>query len=170
MTIWDIDTEDHLIQGLNSYRQSQGLQALAKNGNADCFADKVANRIQDRPCNRSSNTMASSTDFPDLVRDCNIDMNTTRDAVILPVCVPDMTQTLVLTNYTQTTYSRYLNNTRFTGVGTGHQDNWMVVVLSTTTPGGSFAEAANTAISVLNVGLGQYLMPLLLGLVVVLAN
>lgn len=68
-----------------------------------------------------------------------MDVNATREGMVLPVCVPHRVSTLVLTNYTQSQNSRYLNDTKFTGVGVGAEDDWTVLVLTTSTPGGSFA-------------------------------
>ncbi|KAL3516106.1 hypothetical protein ACH5RR_023008 [Cinchona calisaya] len=115
---------------------------------AGCLADEIADEIQDRPCPLAGNTTISPgihpqlNDYPDLVKKCKIDINTTREGVILPVCVPKRVATLVLTNYTQSLYSGYLNSSKYTGVGIGLEDDWTVLVLATNTIGGSFASAA----------------------------
>ncbi|KAG5541386.1 hypothetical protein RHGRI_021278 [Rhododendron griersonianum] len=44
------DEEDNLLQGLNSYRNSVSLPALAKNDKAECLADEVADELGDKPC------------------------------------------------------------------------------------------------------------------------
>lgn len=79
----------------------------------------------------------------------------------MPSCVPNLERTLLLTNYTQSQYSRFLNDSKFTGVGFGTEDNWMVVVLTTNTPGGSFTPAtgdgSNGASFVPGIGLMHWL-------------
>ncbi|KAJ6359807.1 hypothetical protein OIU77_003918 [Salix suchowensis] len=67
----------------------------------------------------------------------------TTEGVVLPACAPHLAPTLLLTNYTRTTYSKYINDSRFTGAGLGHEDDWMVVVLTTSTTGGDFAGATS---------------------------
>ena len=145
------EDEDNLLQGFNSNRQSQGLAPLVKNGKADCLANEIADAMEDQTCTTFATgakvVPASQTQIPDyqkFLKKCNIDPNTTSDGVILPVCVPDLVPTLLLTNYTHTSYSKYLNNSKFTGAGLGSEDDWMVVVLTTGTPTGSFSAAAAT--------------------------
>lgn len=70
----------------------------------------------------------------------------------MPACVPNLVPSLVLANFTESQYSDFLNDTKFTGAGIGSEDNW-VVVLCTNTPGGSFAAADNSVGLVSKVGL-----------------
>ena len=81
--------------------------------------------------------------------------------MILPVCVPKLVPTLVLTNYTHSSYAKHLNNSKYTGVGVGSEDDWMVVVLSTSTPTGSFSKAVSL---VSQMGFGHYLISFVLEL------
>ncbi|KAK6118569.1 hypothetical protein DH2020_047682 [Rehmannia glutinosa] len=139
------DEEDHLLQGINSFRQSSNVAPLAKHDKADCVADQIADQLEDQHC--ASNTAPPTqsqliSNYPDVLKKCKIDVNTTRDGMILPVCVPGRVATLVLTNYTQSQNSRYLNASRFTGAGIGTEDDWTVLVLTTSTTGGSFASRA----------------------------
>ncbi|KAA8536879.1 hypothetical protein F0562_029357 [Nyssa sinensis] len=169
----DEDEEDHILQGINSYRTSLNLPALAKNDKAGCLADEIADKLEDEPCPRPvgasalAGTEAQAADYPDILKKCKIDINSTRDGVILPVCVPKRVSTLVLTNYTQSPYARYVNNSKYTGAGIGTEDDWTVLVLATNTPGGSFVSAAGL---VWMVGMGHFLLSLLLGLCLVLVN
>ncbi|KAG6750519.1 hypothetical protein POTOM_045015 [Populus tomentosa] len=94
--------EDDLLQGLSSYRLSLTLPALAKNKNAGCLADKIADKLEDQPCTVVSPVQIES--YPDLLSECGIDVNHTTE-------------------------------------GLDHEDDWMVVVLTTSTPGGDFAGA-----------------------------
>lgn len=169
------DDEDNLLQGLNSYRQSLNLPALTKNGKADCLADEIADQIEDRPCTTITSTSnivpttpAQITDYPKLLKKCKIDVNTTTDGAIMPVCVHKLVPTVVLTNYTRSQYAKQLNNSKYTGVGLGSEDDWMVVILTTSTQTGSFAGAAVSWVS--KVALVHYLVPILLGLSLFLAS
>ncbi|KAJ0014958.1 hypothetical protein Pint_19900 [Pistacia integerrima] len=162
------EDEDNLLQGINSYRTSLNLQALTKNDKAGCLADEIANDLEDQPC--SSNTTAStpqSANYNNNIRKCKIDPNTATDGVVLPVCVPKLVPTLVLTNYTHTPHARYLNNSKYTGVGVGSGDDWMVMVLSGNTVAGSFASEATSLVSKMGLGHPSW-MALLLGLLLYL--
>ncbi|CAH1419727.1 unnamed protein product [Lactuca virosa] len=142
------DEKDNLLQGINSFRQSRNLAALTKNENAGCVADEIAEALEKKPCSTmaGASTVTSTrpqyADYPSVIKKCNLDSNTTADGVILPVCVPKRVPTLVLTNYTQSSYASYLNNSRYTGIGLGKEDDWMVVVLTTNTPAGTFSNMA----------------------------
>ncbi|KAL1188135.1 putative GPI-anchored protein [Cardamine amara subsp. amara] len=153
--------EDNLLQGLNSYRNTQRVPPFAKNDKANCVADEIANKLEDQPC---TNQTAASTvtpgsvpprlsNYQEILSECKVDPNTTRDGLILPVCIPNRIPTLALTNYTQTGYARYLNDSRYVGAGVGSEKEWMVVVLTTSTPGGSFVAGEATSVRVM-AGLG----------------
>ncbi|KAK4424664.1 putative GPI-anchored protein [Sesamum alatum] len=160
--VYSDDEEDHLLQGINSFRQSANAPVLAKHDKANCVADEIADQLEDKHCASNTAPPAQSqliSNYPSVLKKCKIDVNTTRDGMILPVCVPHRVATLVLTNYTQSQNSRYLNDSRFTGAGIGTEDDWTVLVLTTNTPGGSFASGAGrVTIS----GLSQYLPALFL--------
>ncbi|OVA05756.1 hypothetical protein BVC80_9037g5 [Macleaya cordata] len=169
------DKEDNLLQGINSYRASLNLAALTKNDNADCLADEVADQLKSQPC---SNTTGSFTvpgtespfpNYPDLLAHCHLNITDTKDGVIMPVCVPNLDRTLVLSNFTQSQYNEYINNTKYTGVGIGSEDDWIVVVLSTNKPGGSFTRATSAAL-LPKAGLTFHLISLFLGFFLVLLS
>ncbi|OIV95011.1 hypothetical protein TanjilG_22208 [Lupinus angustifolius] len=61
----------------------------------------------------------------------------------MPACVPGLTPTIVLSNFTKSLYSANLNDSKYTGIGIGKEDNWIVVVLTTNTSQGSFSPATN---------------------------
>ena len=80
----------------------------------------------------------------------------------MPVCVRKAVATLVLTNYTNSPhYAKFLNDSMYTGVGVGTEDDWTVVVLATSTRTGSFANAANSLVS--RVATVHYLFSFMLG-------
>lgn len=135
------DEKDRLLQGINSYRQSKSLAPLQKHDKAGCLAEEIAEKLEDRPCPTGGTPMPPPqlATYRDQVDKCKIDINTTADGVVLPVCVPKRVSTLVLTNYTQSSHARYLNSSRYNGVGVGMEEDWTVLVLTTNTPGGTFA-------------------------------
>nr|XP_043634250.1 uncharacterized GPI-anchored protein At3g06035-like [Erigeron canadensis] len=139
------DEEDNLLQGINSFRQSRNLAALTKNDNANCVADEIAEALEHKACSSMAgpsiitSTQPRYADYSEIVKKCDIDINTTADGVILPVCVPKRVPTLVLTNYTQSSYASYLNNSRYSEVGIGKEEDWVVMVLTANTPAGTFS-------------------------------
>lgn len=148
--IYCADKEDDLLQGINSYRKSLSLPALSKNKKADCVADEIADQLEDQPCTATtsgayitSGTQTQLTNYPKPLKKCKVDPSTTSDGVVLPVCVPHLVPTLVLTNYTRSRYAKYVNDSKFTGAGIGSEDDWMVLVLSSNKPTGSFSSAVS---------------------------
>ncbi|KAB5537598.1 hypothetical protein DKX38_015131 [Salix brachista] len=145
------DEEDGLLRSINSYRTSLNRTVLTKNDNAECLAGEIADQFKNQPCTNStgSNTVpGTETQFPNyptLLANCHLNVSNTRDGAVLPACVPNLDPSLVLTNFTQTQYSVNLNDSKFTGAGIGSDGNWIVVVLTTNTPEGSFvtSEADN---------------------------
>ncbi|KAI4301808.1 hypothetical protein L6164_035052 [Bauhinia variegata] len=147
------DEKDSVLKGIDSYRQTLNLPVLNKVEKASCLADEIAEDLEDEPCenvNRYAPDVAGGNlrfpNFEKRVDKCDIDVNTTTDGVILPVCVPKLVPTVVLSNYTHSDrYARYLNNTKYTGIGLGSEDDWMVIVLTSNTPPGSFSAPASAA-------------------------
>ncbi|XP_011023590.1 PREDICTED: uncharacterized GPI-anchored protein At5g19250 [Populus euphratica] len=93
------DEEDDLLQGLNSYRLSLTLPA--------CLADKIADKLEDQPCTAArAASPVQIESYPDILSECGIDVNHTTEGVVLPACGPHLVPTLLLTNYTRTTYSK----------------------------------------------------------------
>ncbi|KAJ8573732.1 hypothetical protein K7X08_010243 [Anisodus acutangulus] len=138
------DEEDNLLKGINSYRTSLNLTTLSENDKAKCLADEIADQFKDQPCTHTTgvNTVPGTepqfSDYPKLLSKCKLNATTTRDGMIMPACVPNLVADLVLSNYTKSQYSNYLNDTKFSGVGIGSDNNWVVVVLTTSNPEGSF--------------------------------
>lgn len=141
------DAKDQLLNGINRYRTSLNLSALAENENADCLADEMANQFKNQDC---SNTTGADTvpgteeqfsNYPQLLDHCHLNISVTRGGVIMPACVPNLETSLVLSNFTQSQYSQYLNDSLYIGAGIASEDNWIVVVLTANTPNGSFSPA-----------------------------
>lgn len=82
----------------------------------------------------------------------------------MPACVPGLDPSLVLANFTQSLYSSNLNDTKYTGIGVGSEGNWIVTVLTTNTPEGSFVPASqNDANLISKISNVYYSMLLLVG-------
>ncbi len=165
-----IDEEDSLFEGLNGYRQSLNLPNFTDNNNAACLAEKIADQLQDQPCENAYDysstpgTKPNFTNIDKLLDKCDINENNTIDGVILPVCVPKLDTILVLSNYTNSLYAKYLNDSSYSGAGIGSEDDWMVVILSTNTSTGSFSGAASL---LANISMGNYMVAFLFGLLIV---
>lgn len=71
----------------------------------------------------------------------------------MPACVPNLVPNLVLTNFTQSQYNDNLNDTKYTGVGIGSDGDWIVVVLTTGRPEGSYSPATGAASVASKIGL-----------------
>lgn len=123
---------------------------MTKNDKADCLADEIAEDMDVHPCSGAdgfsgnpSDTVLRIVNFHKLTKKCDIDVNTTMDGVILPVCVPNLASDLVLNNFTKTQYTKFINDSKYTGAGIGSEDEWIVVVLSTDEASGSFSGATS---------------------------
>ncbi|XP_047339446.1 uncharacterized GPI-anchored protein At3g06035-like [Impatiens glandulifera] len=132
--------EDDVLQGINNYRQSLQLPELTKNKKAGCLADEIADQMDKKPCPSIVTITGQSplSTYSTLVNKCKIEPSSATDGIVLPVCVPKLTSTLVLSNYTRSPFARYLNDSKYTGAGMGSKDDWMIMVLTTNTQSGSF--------------------------------
>lgn len=87
----------------------------------------------------------------------------------MPACVPNLVPSLVLSNFTGSLYSDSLNDTKYTGIGIGSEDNWIVVVLTTNTPAGNFAPYSSSGANLISkMGLIHCSMLVLVGIVFLL--
>ncbi|XP_004496769.1 uncharacterized GPI-anchored protein At3g06035-like [Cicer arietinum] len=152
----DDDEKDNLYQGINKYRSSLNLKALTKNKNADCLADKIADQFKNQLCTNTTgaNTVPGTepqfSNYPNLLAKCQLAISDTRDGTVMPACVPGLASSLVLANFTKSLYSENLNDTKYTGIGIGSEDNWIVVVLTTDTPTGNFAPYSSNAANLIS--------------------
>lgn len=163
------DEEDLLFSDLNTYRTSLNLTTLNKNENAECLADEIADQFKNKPCTNDTGsftvpgTEPNFPNFPQILAKCHLNVSDTRDGSIMPACVPRLESSLVLTNFTKSQYSLSLNDSKFTGIGIGTEDDWIVVVLTTSTPEGSYSTATTTKQDYSNgftfcIGLVNYLL------------
>lgn len=156
------DTSEELLKGINVYRTSLNLSTLTENSKAACLADQIAENFKGQPCSNStgSNTVPGTEEqFPnylDFLQHCKLNATVTQDAAIMPACVPNLDPGMVLTNYTKSQYSGKLNDSSFVGAGIADEGDWVVVVFSTNTSTGDFADATSddSAASGLVIGVG----------------
>ncbi|KAL8159540.1 hypothetical protein V2J09_001077 [Rumex salicifolius] len=146
-----LSRDDDLLNGLNNYRGTHNLPDLSETPGASCLAQGIATQFQDSQACFSLPTMGSysisaGSDNPirgyyRLLGDCNLDIENTKDGVIMPACIGDVNAdiTYVVSNFTETGYTQYLRNADYTGVGIGSEGNWVVVILGTDEDGGSFS-------------------------------
>ncbi|KAL5566101.1 hypothetical protein UlMin_029265 [Ulmus minor] len=143
--------EDAFLDTINYYRQSQKVSALTKNEKAGCLAEEFAEELDDKSCSTAydfakdpAHSVPKAVDYEELLKSCDIDLNTTKDGIILPMCIPRIVASIVLNNYTNSVYGKHLNDSKYTGAGVGSQDDWIVVVLSTNKQSGSFSGAVSS--------------------------
>ncbi|RVX19024.1 putative GPI-anchored protein [Vitis vinifera] len=82
--------DDDLLQGLNSYRTARNLSTLVKNDKAECLAEELAGELEHQPCTAAvpATPQLQLANYPSILKKCKIDINYTRDGVIMQVCVP----------------------------------------------------------------------------------
>ncbi|KAJ7977987.1 Glycoprotein membrane GPI-anchored protein [Quillaja saponaria] len=167
--------EDKLLEEINSYRQSLNLPPLNEIDKANCVADEIADELEDLSCENVKDYYpvpgSNKPKFPNfrkILKHCGVGINTTIDGVIMPACVPNLDPTAVLANYTHShLYTKYLNDSKYSGAGVGSEDDWIIVILSTNTSTGSFSGAASL---VSDIGRSHCMVTFLLGLLIVLMS
>ncbi|TVU37515.1 hypothetical protein EJB05_10831 [Eragrostis curvula] len=137
-----------LLKGINSYRSSQKVPALSENKNAACLAEQLAKQFKGQQCTNSTgaNTVIGTEqqfpDYPKYLDRCHLNASVTEDGQVMPACVQGLSPfDVVLTNYTKSQYNRFLNDSKYSGVGIANEGDWVVVVLSTSTDSGDYSPA-----------------------------
>ncbi|KAK9146710.1 hypothetical protein Sjap_006613 [Stephania japonica] len=133
---------DKLLNRINDFRTSLNIPTLDKHDRADCLADEIADQFEHQACKPISPTGPETqfSNYQKQLSECKLDLNTTRDGALMVACVPHGVE-VALFNFTQSQFVQYLNNSKYTGAGVGTEDDWVVVVLTTNTPGGTFAKS-----------------------------
>lgn len=115
------------------------------------MAKKIAKDLEDYKCNATNgvNTPVSTQQSfatDKILSECKILAESTKEGVILSVCVPDLVPSLVFTNFTYTyKYTKFLKSANYTGAGLGCAEDWMVLVLTTNTTGGNFTPTSGAS-------------------------
>ena len=158
------------MEDIDNYRTS--LTTLNSVNKADCLPNEITDNLEDQPCENVDDyfsppgNKSNSPNMPKLAKKCDININTTTDGVIMPVCVPNLDRNAVLSNYTKSNrYAKYVNSSKYTMVGVGSENDWMVLILSTNTSTGSFS-AASSLLAV--AWKGQCLLTMLFGSLILL--
>ncbi|KAL2325496.1 hypothetical protein Fmac_024554 [Flemingia macrophylla] len=150
--VWFVcaDDEEDLLKYINIYRTTLNLPALEENGNADCLAEDIAEHLRKKKCQDfgdyypAPGSNSKIPNFQKSVDKCKIDANTTKDGVIMPLCVPGLDSDDLFSNYTKSNrYTKYLNSSKYKIAGVGSEENWMVLILSTNSSSGSFSSATS---------------------------
>lgn len=136
---------------MNSYRRSVELTPMNRNSKADCLVKQIAWDFDDQsPLSifTSGSTIAPSNltqlpNLPDYLSKCKIDLNHTKNGLILPLYIPSLALNLVLHECTYSQMAKYLSKPEFTSVGIGYYDQWAVFAFATKSPAGSFSSAVN---------------------------
>ncbi|KAL5138765.1 putative GPI-anchored protein [Glycine soja] len=154
--------EEDLLHDINVYRKVLNLAVLDENEKASCLAEEIAEDLENTKCEdfRDYYPLPSYTSripsFQKSVNKCKININTTKDGVIMPVCVPKLDSDALFSNYTKSNrFSKYLNNSKYKIAGIGSEDDWMVLIISTNTSSGDFSSATSLLSGALK---GHYLM------------
>ncbi|XP_059440080.1 uncharacterized GPI-anchored protein At3g06035-like [Corylus avellana] len=162
------DEEDKLLQDINGYRHSLKLPNFTENGKAACLADKIADDLKDKPCDKKAHGYSSFAgsepkfaNFEKQLDKCDINFNTTEDGAILVACGPKIDSPEVLHNYTKTEYAKYINDSNYTGAGVGSKHGWVVVILSTDTSDGTFSGAVSLVPNIIS--MANFMVALLFG-------
>ncbi|XP_022965902.1 uncharacterized GPI-anchored protein At5g19250-like isoform X3 [Cucurbita maxima] len=143
--------EDVLFQAMNSYRKSIKLTPMNKNSKADCLVKQIAWDFDDQsPLSifLSGSTIAPSNfsqlpSLPDYLSKCKIELNHTKNGLILPLHIPTLALNLVLHECTNSQTAKYWSKPEFTSVGIGSYEQWVVFAFATDSPPGSFSSAVN---------------------------
>ncbi|RHN80763.1 hypothetical protein MtrunA17_Chr1g0191781 [Medicago truncatula] len=143
------DPDDDLLHDINTYRKALNLPILEKNYKASCLANRIAYDLEDKHCEYFHDFHPLPGINPEIpnfqrsVKKCDININTTRDGVVMPVCVPEiMHENDLFSNYTKNSrFTPYLNNSKYTLAGVGHDLDKMVLIIGTNTASGDFSSA-----------------------------
>ncbi|XP_022938135.1 uncharacterized GPI-anchored protein At3g06035-like isoform X2 [Cucurbita pepo subsp. pepo] len=142
----EVDLEE-LFKGFNIYKNSQSQLYLNKNSKAQCIAEQIAKKLYNQlPCSRTidGDALLPSNQsqlplFTHYSRKCQVNLNHTLDAVILPIYVPNSEAELVLAGCKHSQASKYLGNTTYTRVGLAKNKDCLVIALGTDALGGSYS-------------------------------
>jgi hypothetical protein len=142
-------TKYDMLHGINTYRKTLNLPILEESYKASCLAMKIAYDLEDKHCEDFHDFYplpginSKIPNFQRSVKKCDININTTRDGIIMPVCVSKMREADLISSYTKNSrFTPYLNNSKYTIAGVGHDLDKMVLIIGTNTASGDFSSAS----------------------------
>jgi len=104
------DNENDLLHDINTYRKVQNLPILEENYEASCLAIKFAYDLKDKHCEGFHDFHSLPSRNPNIpnfqksVWKCDFIINTTKDWVLMPVCVPELREDDLFSNYTRNSH------------------------------------------------------------------
>ncbi|KAK7277916.1 hypothetical protein RJT34_22935 [Clitoria ternatea] len=145
------DKEKNLLHDINTYRKTLNLPVLGTVDKVSCLAVEIAEDLKDKHCEEFRDyypvpgTNSKIPNFQKNVKQCKININNTKDGVIMPVCLPKLDPDYLFSNYTKSNrFTKYLNNSKYNVAGIGSEDHWMVLIISSnTTSSGDFSSATS---------------------------
>ncbi|WVY98923.1 hypothetical protein V8G54_031074 [Vigna mungo] len=144
------DKEKDLLHDINTYRKILNLPVLDENKKASCLAEEIAEDLGDLHCEVFRDyypTPGNNSKIPNFqknINKCNININTTTEGVIMPLCVPKLNSDDLFSNYTKSNrFTKYLNNSNYKSAGVGSEDDWMVFIVATNSSSGDFSSASS---------------------------
>lgn len=143
--------EEALFKAVNSYRESIKLAPMKRNSKADCLVKQIAWDFDDEEplsTSTSGSTIAPSNftqlpSLPDYLTKCKIELNHTKNGLILPLYIPKLALNLVLHECTHSQMAKHLSEPEFKSVGVGYYEQWAVLAFATDSPSGNFSSAVN---------------------------
>ncbi|TYK18317.1 GPI-anchored protein-like protein [Cucumis melo var. makuwa] len=152
--------EDTLFKAMNIYRSSKELTPMNRNSKADCFVKQIAWDFDDQlplsiftsGSNITPSNLTQLPNLPDYLTRCNIELNNTKNGLILPLHIPTLVSNLVLHGCTHSQMANYLSKPEFTSIGIGCYEQWAVFAFATDSPTGSF----NSAVKLSKLGLHHF--------------
>ncbi|XP_014513284.1 uncharacterized GPI-anchored protein At3g06035 isoform X2 [Vigna radiata var. radiata] len=144
------DKEKDLLHDINTYRKILNLPVLDENKKASCLAEEIAEDLGDLHCEVFRDyypTPGNNSKIPNFQKNidkCSININTTTEGVIMPLCVPKLNSDDLFSNYTKSNrFTKYLNNSNYKSAGVGSEDDWMVFIVATNSSSGDFSSASS---------------------------
>ncbi|ESW16733.1 hypothetical protein PHAVU_007G180700 [Phaseolus vulgaris] len=144
------DEGKNLLHDVNIYRKVMNLPVLDESAKASCLAEEIAEDLADMHCETFRDyypTPGNNSKIPNFQKNlakCSIEINTTTDGVIMPLCVPKLNHDVLFSNYTKSNrFTKYLNNSKYNIAGVGTEDDWMVFIVGTNSSSANFSSSSS---------------------------
>ncbi|CAJ1976154.1 unnamed protein product [Sphenostylis stenocarpa] len=144
------DKEKDLLHDINIYRKVLNLPVLDENEEASCLAEEIAEDLADTHCEVFHDyypTPGANPKIPNFqknVEKCHININTTTEGVIMPLCVHKLDRDDLFSNFSRSNrFTKYLKQSKYKIAGVGSEHDWMVLIISTNSSSGDFSSASS---------------------------